>query len=504
MKKSYIIGLWALLLLIVHLITAKNYEFHRDELLYMALGQHLDWGFASVPPFIGFVAHIADIFFDNNPLGIKLMAALSGSAIVVLVGLTASFLGGNRLAVFVSCAAFAVSPSYLWSTSLFQPVIFDIFFWTLSAYFFIQLIKKQDPSVWLPLCASWGMGFLNKYNIAFMVLGCLVALLISPSRRLFLSKYFVWSVLLGFILILPNVIWQFQQGLPVLYHMRALRENQLVHVSLIHFVVDQFLMNIHAVTLWLFALIAVLFYKKEKDLQPLGFSFIITFSLFALLNAKSYYTLGMYPILFGVGGWAIEKYWNKAFQGILLAVLFILPMPLLPMSLFALPPAEMINYLRKVKPLMGDSFLRWEGGQVHPLPQDHADMTGWQELADLVSRAYQSLSDDEKKQCAIYCENYGQASAVLILGKNIPHPLSFSDNYLYWMPDSLPISTLIYVNDESEDIHKLFNKVEEFGKVQNPYFREAQLPVFICREPTLFVPFVQDKIKTLKASRRGF
>ncbi len=52
MKKSYIIGLWASVLLIVHLMTAKNYEFHRDELLYMSLGKHLDWGFASVPPFI--------------------------------------------------------------------------------------------------------------------------------------------------------------------------------------------------------------------------------------------------------------------------------------------------------------------------------------------------------------------------------------------------------------------------------------------------------------------
>ena len=113
-------------------------------------------------------------------------------------------------------------------------------------------------------------------------------------------------------------------------------------------------------------------------------------------------------------------------------------------------------------------------------------------------------TDEEKQHCAIFCENYGQAGAVLILGKDLPHPLSFSDNFLYWMPDSLPISTLIYVNDESEDIRKLFNKVEEVGKVQNLYFRETQLPVFICREPTHFAPFVAEKIRTIKANRRGF
>ena len=150
MKKNQIIGLWAFTLLIVHLITAKNYEFHRDELLYMALGKHLDWGFASVPPFIGFLAKISFFFLGNDQLGVKLMAALGGSATVVCIGSIASLLGGNRLTVFVSCAAFALSPSYLWSTSLFQPVIFDIFFWTLSAYFFIKLVKKQDPSAARP------------------------------------------------------------------------------------------------------------------------------------------------------------------------------------------------------------------------------------------------------------------------------------------------------------------------------------------------------------------
>lgn len=504
MKKSYIIGLWALVLLIVHLMTAKNYEFHRDELLYMSLGKHLDWGFASVPPFIGFLAKIASLSFDNDQLGIKLMAALGGSATLIFVGLIAVQLGGNRLAVFVSCAAFALSSSYLWSTSLFQPVIFDIFFWTLSAYFFIKLIQRQDPSVWLPLFACWGFGFLNKYNIAFMALGGLMAILFSPTRRLFLSKYFLWSILLGLIIVLPNLIWQYQHGMPVLYHMRELRENQLVHVSLVNFLFDQLLMNVHAVALWLFALIVVLFYKNEKDLRPIGLGFIITFVLFALLNAKSYYTLGMYPMLFGIGGWAIEKYWKRAYQVVLIGMMFILPFPLIPMALFAFPPAQMEDYLQKAKPIIGDSFLRWEGGEMHTLPQDHADMTGWQELADLVGQAYQSLSDEEKQHCAIFCENYGQAAAVLILGKNLPHPFSFSDNFLYWMPDSLSISTLIYVNDETENIRQLFNRVDEVGKVQNPYFRETQLPVFICREPTQFIPFVNDKIKTIKANRRGF
>ena len=128
----------------------------------------------------------------------------------------------------------------------------------------------------------------------------------------------------------------------------------------------------------------------------------------------------------------------------------------------------MTGYGQKVKSIIGDSFLKWEDGKEHPLPQDYADMTGWRELADIVDRAYLSLSEDERKSCVIFCENYGQAGAVLHYAQqNIPPPISFSDNFLQWAPDSLNISTFIYINDETDDIKKLFEEVVEFDRLKN-------------------------------------
>ena len=48
----------ALLKLLIPLFTSPEFEFHRDEFLYMAMGDHLALGYLEVPPFIAFIAKV--------------------------------------------------------------------------------------------------------------------------------------------------------------------------------------------------------------------------------------------------------------------------------------------------------------------------------------------------------------------------------------------------------------------------------------------------------------
>ena len=224
--------------------------------------------------------------------------------------------------------------------------------------------------------------------------------------------------------------------------------------------------------------------------------------LFVAGSGKGYYTLGLYPMLFAVGGYAIEKYASFGVRIAIVLWLVVTSLPLMPLALPLLNHEEMIIYGQKVKSIVGDSFLKWEDGKEHPLPQDYADMTGWRELADIVDRAYWSLSEEERKTCVIYCENYGQAGAVLHYARQgTPSPISFSDSFLQWAPDSLNIKTFIYINDETDDIKKLFDEVVEFDRLKNPYARETGMPVYICRKPTKFSLFYNEKVRALKAER---
>ena len=74
-------------------------------------------------------------------------------------------------------------------------------------------------------------------------------------------------------------------------------------------------------------------------------------------------------------------------------------------------PDKLAAYFRNFPPETGiEALLRWEDGKIHPLPQDFADMLGWDELGNIVIRACDTIAD--KEQDHDLCENYGQAGAI--------------------------------------------------------------------------------------------
>jgi len=506
-QTSLIIAFWVAVSFVIHIWVAKNYDLHRDELLFVALGKHLEWGFASVPPFIGFISYLTQLLFSDLQFGLKFIAAIAGAGLVVVVGKTTIELGGKNEATFLSCVAVSLSPAYMATASLFQPVIFDIFLWTLSAYYFIKLLKTENTNFWYPFIIALAIGFLNKYNIVFEVAGFLSALIISSKRSLFLKKQFWFASIIGLLMVFPNLFWQFQNHFPVVDHMNELQRTQLSHLHISDFFVSQILDNAPAAWLWGFAIFAMILKKEEKWLRPLLVGFIITIALFAFGGAKHYYSFGLYPPLLSIGSFVVEKYWVSIRMKIL-KVVFALLMILI--SIFAMPIGvplfshqNMVSYFQKIKPIIGESLFTWEDRKVYSLTQDYADETGWKELANIAERAYSSLSMDEKNHAAIYCENYGQAGAIELYAKKIPLVVvSFSDNYLKWAPDSLNISTLIYVNNDPTEIRTHFESVTEFGILTDSFAREKNLPVFICRKPNAeWQNFYSNKTAQLKKVR---
>jgi hypothetical protein len=125
----YWIALFAAAKLAVHLLTATNYELHRDEYLYIAEGCRLDFGFASTPPFTALMARTSHWLLGDSPFAYRFLPALIGAVTMVLVGATALAMGGKAWAVVTACSATLLSISYLRVNSMLQPVPFDVFFW---------------------------------------------------------------------------------------------------------------------------------------------------------------------------------------------------------------------------------------------------------------------------------------------------------------------------------------------------------------------------------------
>src|SRR5579862_8247963 len=81
--------------LLLHLAGIRHYGFFRDELYYMACGEHLAWGYVDQPPLIALFAWIAHHLLGNSILSLRLMAVLAGAGAIFLTGVLARELGGG-------------------------------------------------------------------------------------------------------------------------------------------------------------------------------------------------------------------------------------------------------------------------------------------------------------------------------------------------------------------------------------------------------------------------
>jgi hypothetical protein len=166
---------------------------------------------------------------------------------------------------------------------------------------------------------------------------------------------------------------------------------------------------------------------------------------------------------------------------------------------------KMIAYFRGMEKSTGiEAGRRFEDGTIHSLPQDYADMIGWKELADITREAWDQV--EHKDRSFIYCENYGEASAIVVYGNKygLPEPVSFHDSYWYWIPRSFDkeIESIIYINDEmGDDVKALFADIREIGRISNPDAREYGTTVYLCMKPTAsFNDFWKERVAMIESS----
>lgn len=477
---------FALLKLLVHYFTYDNFELHRDAYLYYAQSEHLAWGYVAVPPTIAVIGNISTFIFGNTVFGLRFFPALIGAVNLIIIGIAVKELGGKKIAIILASSAYLLSPSYLHVNALFQPVAFNHFYWLLSCYLILIMIKRNESGMWIWIGLVFGLAFLNKYSIVFLAAAFAIALLLSKYRYLYLSKYFIYGLLIGVVVTLPNILWQYNHNWPVLMHMAELRETQLVHVKYSDFLIDQLLMNAQALLLWLAALLVLLFYKKEEQFRLFGFIYLFVILLLLLGSGKSYYTLGIYPILFVFGAYLVEKYFTKYLIPVSIFLVFGMFY-----GLYASIAFDGIPITTFEKALNKEAF-RWEDGKYHDLPQDMADMTGWKEIGEGVAQIYNGLDPSDQANCAIFCGHYGQAGAAMFYGKkvNIPQPISENGSFVFWAPDEITKDFLIYVvfpkyQKEDPDIFlpQLFEKVDLKTTIDNPYFRENGTRIYLCSYP---------------------
>src|SRR5206468_293356 len=154
--------------------------------------------------------------------------------------------------------------------------------------------------------------------------------------------------IIGFIIFLPNLIWQYQNHFPVIVHMNELQQTQLQYINPLGFLSDQLLMNLPCFFIWLACLLYCLFSKQYRFI---GLSYVFVIILLLIGHGKNYYSLGVYPILFAFGAVQLEKFTTvkrKWLRYIFIAVPIIIGITFVPLALPILPPQQLADLYVKM------------------------------------------------------------------------------------------------------------------------------------------------------------
>ena len=482
------------------------YEPHRDEFLYLAEGRHMAWGFMEVPPFLSVFAWLTNLF-GGSMFWIKFWPSLFGAFTFIITGKLILSLGGKSFALFLGFLDF-IFGAYLRVHYLFQPNFLEIFFWTLIAYSLIRYVQTEKNNWLYVFGLGVGLGMMSKYSVAFFIVSILLGLLVTQQRKIFSNKHFYYASLIAFIIFMPNLTWQYLHHFPVVYHMKELQETQLQYISPVGFLVDQLIMNIPCVFVWLAGLCSVSFSRNAKQYRFIGWAYTFVIALLLIGHGKNYYSLGVYPVLLAFGAYQLEQLTAKRFR-VLRYAFIIVPLffayYFVPIALPLFEPAKLATFYKN-RHLEKSGLLKWEDLKNHPLPQDFADMLSWEEMTKKMAAAYNTLDSNEKKNTILFCDNYGQAGAVNYYGPKYNLPQAFSDNasFLYWMPDSLKFENLVLLTDDENEMQhpfiKNFTSAILKDSITNFYARENGSLILILKGgDSSFKKMFVEKIRKDKA-----
>lgn len=477
----------------LHLSTNGQYGFHRDELATLDDARYLAWGYVAYPPLTPFIGRVAMEMFGLSLVGIRLFSALALSVAMVLAGLMARELGGSRFAQVVTLIAVAIAPIVLIQGALFQYVAFDYLWSVVVAYCVSRLLKSDNPRWWLGIGAGIGLGMMTKYNMAFFVAGIVGGVLLTRTRRYLISPWLWGGVILSLVIFLPNVIWQIQHQFISLDFLRTIHVRDIGRGRTEGFLIEQLFVpaNLFTIPLWVAGLYYYFFNRAGTRYRMLGWMFLVTFTLYLILQGRSYYVGSAYPMLIAAGT-VVLTHWlttlsvrmARLMRGVIWTAL---ALGAVLSGALMLPIAPINSPWWQVVSKAHDNFV---------------EEIGWPELVATVADIYHALPASEQAQTGILTGNYGEAGAINLLGSayNLPQAISGIDSYWLRGYGDPPPQTLIVLGYPHDGAELFFERCEVAGRITNRYNVENEEirfhpEIFICRKPRQPWPVLWQRLK---------
>ncbi len=476
----------AMVRIVLYFFAAPHYGYFRDELYYLACGEHPAWGYVDQPPLIAWIAWLLEHTIGTSLWALRLLPALAGAVTVILAGLLAREFGGRRWAMFLAALAALAAPILLMLSHLFTMNAFDPPLWASIAYLIVRIAKTGSQRLWIFVGILAGITLLNKYAIAFWLAGLIAGMLLTPLRSSFRRPWFWIGSALAALIALPNFLWQWQHQFPFLQLMHNVRqEGRDISLPPLLFLKAQAeMLGYVAAVLVVFALI-FFFSKPGRPYRVFGWSYLVFLGIMMVLHGKMYYLAPVYPILFAAGAVGMERatqrtlwLWTKPLLALAIAAVSGI---YLPMSLPVLSVPSFLAYEHR----LGIQAQRFEHNKQGVLPQIYADMFGWPQIAQRVAAFYHTLPPEEQRQTAIFANNYGDGGAIDFFGPRygLPKAIGGHQNYWIWGPRDYTGASLIVLGEgDVRNMQRDCASYKVVGTTEYPLSRPDEWhPIYYCR-----------------------
>ncbi len=196
---------WAAgLFFLVHLPLLGVAELTGDESLYWLYARHLDWGYLTNPPLVGWVVAASTALAGDTPLGVRL-----GVLAVASLGIFGLFRLGRELAGdrcgWSAVGLFLLVPLAWLYGFMAAPDVLLVALVACSLAVAVAAWRRESAGLWVVSGALLGFAFLAKYTALLAALG--VAWVMLAGRRPSRWRTMVAWAGGGFLVVAPHLLW---------------------------------------------------------------------------------------------------------------------------------------------------------------------------------------------------------------------------------------------------------------------------------------------------------
>jgi hypothetical protein len=469
----------------IHLVANPHYGFFRDELYFIVCGFHPQFGYVDQPPLVPLTAAATQFFGHSLFLLRAIPALLAGAGAYVTCALVLEF-GGCVFAQALAAIVYFFAIVLLAFGMKVGPDEVGLWLWPLMALFVLRITRGAGPRLWLGVGAIAGVCLESKYSVLFFLAALLVGLFLTRQRQSLWSWWALGGAGIAAAIALPNFLWQWHYGFPMLELLRNGQSGKNLTVGPLMYVLQELLItNLFLAPVWIVGFFWLL---VKPQLRFLGYTYALLILLMIVFHGKHYYPADVYPILIAAGTVPIERWTQRLFAVRIVAIAYavILGLLFMPLELPVLSVNSLLAYQNDVLARIFPSLrgaTETEHGRHAALPDDFADMQGWPELAALVEHEYDSLPPEERNRAVVFAGNYGEAAAINFFQPTVP---VISNHNQYWLWGYRGASGNVLINvapgaDCGASQH-LFKSARRMAVFRNPYgiSFEQNLPIMLC------------------------